>query len=393
MNAWPRLHAPADPRWYQIGSLGALNLYGLSALDFEARPATALALLATALATQWLGGRWAGLPRYDPKSATISALGLCFLLRTESLGLAALAAALAIGSKFLIRTRGKHLFNPTNFALVALLATTDRVWVSPGQWGSEAFLAFLAACCGFLVVHRTARSDVTLAFLAAWAALLVGRSLWLGEPMAIPLHRLENGTLLIFAFFMISDPKTVPDSRAGRLLFAALVALGAFTVQFVLFRTNGLLWSLAACSTAVPLIDRLLPGARYEWAGRTAGPAGLPYPIAPGVAIVRAAEEASTMGGAAPGELALRASAPAIRTLPLSGAFRRRANQRGASLGAPAPASVVGTPERADRPVAPAPGRAAVSPFNAASRLRSNRRGAQRAAPPPLELANERRLS
>jgi Na+-translocating ferredoxin:NAD+ oxidoreductase RnfD subunit len=64
---------------------------------------------------------------------------------------------------------------------------------------------------------------------------------------------------------MISDPRTTPDTRPGRLVFAALVALGAYAVQFWLFRTNGLLWSLAACSLAVPLIDRLLPGPRYQW--------------------------------------------------------------------------------------------------------------------------------
>ena len=79
------------------------------------------------------------------------------------------------------------------------------------------------------------------------------------------MHRLENGALVLFSFFMISDPKTTPDSRLGRVLFAALVALGAYTVQFWLFRTNGLLWSLAVCSLAVPLIDRLLPGPRYQW--------------------------------------------------------------------------------------------------------------------------------
>ena len=93
------------------------------------------------------------------------------------------------------------------------------------------------------------------------ARSLFGRSLYLGEPLTIPLHRLESGALLLFTFFMISDPKTTPDSRAGRVLFAALVAFGAWYVQFRLFRTNGLLWSLAACSTIVPLIDRLLPGA------------------------------------------------------------------------------------------------------------------------------------
>ena len=66
------------------------------------------------------------------------------------------------------------------------------------------------------------------------------------------------------------DPKTTPDSRAGRIVFAALVAYGAWYVQFRLFRTNGLLWSLAGLSLAVPLIDWLLPGARYSWKWRGA---------------------------------------------------------------------------------------------------------------------------
>jgi enediyne biosynthesis protein E5 len=148
---------------------------------------------------------------------------------------------------------------------VALLLTGEA-WVSPGQWGSAAFFGFLLACLGGLVVNRAARSDVTLAFLLAYGGLVVARSLWLGEPMAIPLHRLQNGALLIFAFFMISDPRTTPDSRAGRILFALLVALGAAYVQFRLFRTNGLLWSLAVFSLLVPVLDRLLPGERHQWA-------------------------------------------------------------------------------------------------------------------------------
>ena len=149
-----------------------------------------------------------------------------------------------------------------------MLLLTDQVWVSPGQWGSVAFFAFFMACVGGLVVNRAARADVTYAFIAFYCALMFGRSIYLGEPLAIPFHRLESGALLLFTFFMISDPKTTPDSRAGRVLFAALVAFGAWYVQFRLFRTNGLLWSLAACSMAVPLIDRLLPGSRaIAWRG------------------------------------------------------------------------------------------------------------------------------
>src|SRR6185503_6392427 len=147
------------------------------------------------------------LPAFDPRSGLISGLSLCLLLRTNSLPLVATAALGTIASKFLLRWRGKHVFNPTNFGLVLMMLITNQVWVSPGQWGSVAFFGFLMGCVGGLVVYRAERADVTLTFLGFYLAILFGRSLWLGEPMAIPLHRLQNGALLLFAFFMISDPK------------------------------------------------------------------------------------------------------------------------------------------------------------------------------------------
>jgi Na+-transporting NADH:ubiquinone oxidoreductase subunit NqrB len=254
----------ADPRLYQIAVLASLLVYGKGWLDFDITVARAAVLLLTALATQAIGDRIEGRPP-NLRSALISGLSLCLLLRTNHTDLAVLAAVIAVGAKFVVRYRGKHVFNPTNGGIVALLLLTDQVWVSPGQWGSVAFFAFLMACLGGMVVNRASRSDVTYAFIACYCALLFGRSWYLGEPMAIPLHRLQSGALLLFTFFMISDPKTTPDSRAGRVLFAALVAWGGWYVQFRLFRTNGLLWSLAAWSLAAPLIDRLLPGPRYSW--------------------------------------------------------------------------------------------------------------------------------
>src|SRR5262249_58287663 len=142
--------------------------------------------LTTVLLAQFAGSRLSGRPGFDPKSALISGLSLCLLLRTNSLALAILTAAIAIGSKFLLRVGGKHVFNPTNVALVAMILTTGAVWVSPGQWGSTAVFGFLLASAGGLVVNRAARSDVTLAFLACYAGLLVARSLWLGGPVTIP---------------------------------------------------------------------------------------------------------------------------------------------------------------------------------------------------------------
>jgi Na+-transporting NADH:ubiquinone oxidoreductase subunit NqrB len=261
-----RVATRRDPRHYQIAALLLLLLYGLLRLNFDVRLSQVVVSLATVLLTQYLCSRVWKLPVFDPRSAVISGLSLCLLLRTNSLVLAAAAAFATIASKFLLRGNGKHLFNPTNFGIVLmLLCAQGGVWVSPGQWGDFAFFAFLTGCLGGLVVNRAARADVTISFLVFYLAFVFGRSYWLGEPFAIPLHRLQNGALLVFAFFMISDPKTTPDSRAGRILFALFVALGAAFVQFKLFRTNGLLWSLAAFSLFVPFIDRLFPGQRYHW--------------------------------------------------------------------------------------------------------------------------------
>ena len=256
-----------DPRVYQISVLAALLIYGILLLDFEIALNRAVVLLSFALLTQYACTRLWKLPAFDPRSALISGLSLCLLLRTNSIGLAIAAAVITIASKFVIRFHGKHLFNPTNFGIVVMMALSGQVWVSPGQWGNLAFFGFLMACLGGLVVNRATRSDVTYAFIGSYMALVFGRSIWLGEPMSIPVHRLENGALLLFTFFMISDPRTTPDSRLGRILFAWLVAFGAWYVQFRLFRTNGLLWSLALFSMTVPLIDWLLPGKRYEWTG------------------------------------------------------------------------------------------------------------------------------
>ena len=260
----PAERSTPDPRWYQIAMLSALLAYGMFGLEFGLGWAHVAGVIGAALGTQLLCTAVWRLPRFDPLSALISGIGLCTLLRTNGTALAMLAAVLAIASKFVLRWRGKHLYNPTNLVLVVMLIAGVG-WISPGQYGHLAFVALLMLCLGLTVVCKAARSDVTLAFLGVYAAILFGRSLWLGEPMSIPIHRLQSGLLLQFAFNMISDPRTTPDSRRGRILFGALVALGAGIVQFVMFRTNGPVWSLAVCTLIVPLLDRWLPGPRHQW--------------------------------------------------------------------------------------------------------------------------------
>jgi len=259
-----------DPRLYQIASLSTLLLYGITWLRFDVSIPQIIATLIVAQLAQYAGTRFYKLPAFDPKSALISSLSLCLLLRTDSLTVAALAAAIAVWSKFVIRWNHKHLFNPTNLALVVVL-TCNLGWMSPGQWGQVAWFGFLIACLGSLVVTRAARADITLAFLGFSLVLLFARALWLGDPLSIPLHQIQSGTLLIFAFFMISDPKTTPDSRSGRILHAAIISLAAFQIQFVFFLPNSPLWGLIVCAPLVPVIDRLFPGVCYEWPRPTTG--------------------------------------------------------------------------------------------------------------------------
>jgi len=256
---------PKDPRYYQIAGLFSFLLYGVGWLEFDIGAYSIAILLSTVTLAQFLCTKLFSSSTFDCRSALISGLSLCLLLRTTDSTLTIMTAMITIASKFLLKWNGKHIFNPTNFGIIAMLALTGRVWVSPAQWGSQLYFAFLIVCLGGIVIHRAMRSDVSLAFILFYAGILYLRALWLGDPWSIPLKQFQSGALLLFTFFMISDPKTTPDSRSGRIFFALLVATGAAYVQFVLYRNNGLLWSLAICSMLTPLIDYMSPGKQYRW--------------------------------------------------------------------------------------------------------------------------------
>lgn len=259
------LKLPRDPRWYQLTVLSSLLAYGVFALNFPLHWLQIIAIICSALLTQYVCTRVWRLPVFDPRSALISSLSLCLLLRTDWIVLGAVAAAITIASKFVIQIDRKHIFNPTNFGLAMMMLLSDQAWMSSGQWGSTTLAAFAFACLGGLVLYRTARSDITVAFILFYSSILVGRALWLGDPLTIPLHYLQSGAFLLFAFFMISDPKTIPDARIGRIVFAVWVAALAAYIQFSHYQPNALIWALVCSSPFVPLLDKVFSGNRYRW--------------------------------------------------------------------------------------------------------------------------------
>lgn len=122
---------------------------------------------------------------------------------------------------------------------------------------------------GGLMTQRISRWDVSLSFLASWAALLALRLaaldyLW-NPGAAIWLQQASNGVVLLFSFFMISAPMTTPQRRGARIACAMAVALLAFGWQYLLFKPHGLILVLFLASWTVPLWNSVWPQRRFDW--------------------------------------------------------------------------------------------------------------------------------
>jgi enediyne biosynthesis protein E5 len=261
---WER--ALGDARYFQIAALGCLLALNITLIEFGARPLQSAVAIGSALLAQWACVRLIGLSEFDFRSPLITGLSLSLLLRADAIWLYAAAAVIAIVSKFLFRVNGKHIWNPAAFAIVVLLLVSKGVWISPGQWGAEVWFATLTGCLAILVLSAVRRADIALFFFISHAALLLARAYWLGDPVAIPIHQLQSGSLLIFTFFMISDPRTAPDSMVGRVLFAFAVALLAHYMAFFMQMRPALYFALVILAPVIPIFDRLIAAPRYTWA-------------------------------------------------------------------------------------------------------------------------------
>ncbi|MGW8269122.1 MAG: RnfABCDGE type electron transport complex subunit D [Burkholderiales bacterium] len=269
--AGPRLRARLgalarlDARLYQIVFLALLLGTGVLVRDFSLDPRQVALAFAAGIATQLFWVRRLGLPGVGLLSALITCFGLSVLLRADSLWVHPLAATACLSAKFVLRIGGKHLFNPTNLGVALAVLLLPGAWVSPGQWGSDLLVACWVVALGGIVAGRARSAGLSLAFLACFLGAYALRVAWLGQSWAVFLHLLQNGSLLMFAFFMISDPMTAPNHPIARIAYAVCVAVFAFAWQFGLFLQNGPIWALFLCAPLVPLLDRLWPGAKPVW--------------------------------------------------------------------------------------------------------------------------------
>jgi len=264
-----------DARYFQIIFQSIFLSYGIFVLHWRNESWLYVTYFATSLAVQFVCEYFLGkkhipfLQRFKNgiPSVLISSFGLSLLLKTNLWWVAVLAATVTILSKYILRINGKHIFNPSALGIVIAVLFTGNAWISPGQWGSDAVILFGVLSLGFIVATRVQKLDVSLAFLGTFAGLLFLRQIiYLGWPIDHFVQSVSTGSLLLFSFFMITDPKTIPNHTTVRIVWCISIAAVAFYLTAFKFMNAAPIFVLVMAQPLVPILDKIFNAKKFEWA-------------------------------------------------------------------------------------------------------------------------------
>ena len=282
-----------DPRLHLAAVIVSIHVLGQTALGFQVSVVQILVAIVTCAVIEvtWTLNRTGSL--VWPASAMLTGSGVALIFRVIGTNngdywswhgwyLFGLVAGLSLLTKYVIRFRGSHVFNPSNVGLVAAFLVLGSARVEPldfwwAPFGGWMVVAYLIILVGGLLI--TARLHLLAMSLTFWVTLAAGigavaasghcmTARWAFAPVcgsqfwrAI----VSSPEVLIFLFFMITDPKTVPAGRVARLVFAACVALASTLLiapQTTEFGAKvGLLAGLVVmCAVRLPF-ERFLPAA------------------------------------------------------------------------------------------------------------------------------------
>ena len=283
-----------DPRLHVAAVIITIHVLGQVGLGFRVSVPQILAAILTCAVIEIVLTFRTSRAIVWPASAMLTGSGVALILRvvgtpiddhwtTYAWYAYAGIAGLSLLSKYVVRYRGSHVFNPSNVGLVAafVLLGSSRVepldfWWSPlDGWMVAAYAVIVVG--GFLITRRLHLLALGAAF---WIALSIGVAVlagsghcmtanWAFEPVCgVDFWRVivTSPEVLIFLFFMITDPKTTPAGQVGRVAFGVLVAVAS--VLLMAPQTNefgtkvGLLAGLVVLCAARPLLDRLVPEPR-----------------------------------------------------------------------------------------------------------------------------------
>jgi len=190
----------------------------------RAYQAVAIAVVST-VATEFSLRRVLTGQRPQLASAYISGISISILVRSPVFWPYALGGVISVMSKFVLRMRERHLWNPSNFGICALLFLAPFA-VAPlsVQWGNNVWPMLVIWAVGLYTVSQAKRGHITIAYVASFFAFAFLRSLITGSPYAAEVAPITGPMYQLFALFMITDPKTTVSSRWGAVAVAVLVA-------------------------------------------------------------------------------------------------------------------------------------------------------------------------
>jgi Na+-translocating ferredoxin:NAD+ oxidoreductase RnfD subunit len=168
-------------------------------------------------------------------SAYISGISLTLLIKPQGGALwpFALGGFLAISSKYVLRYRENHLWNPTNFAIAALLLTApDRVSVLSHQFGNDLTTNLVIWTFGLIIAARVGVIHITLTYVASFLLLNGARALALGQPLLPEIAPITGPMYQLFIFFMITDPRTIVRGRRKQIIVAVVIAVMETLIRF-----------------------------------------------------------------------------------------------------------------------------------------------------------------
>jgi len=188
-----------------------------------------LLAIATAMTAEMVLGRIFLHKWPHPASAYITGISVGILLRSPAFWPYALCSLLSITSKYALRIRNRHIWNPSNFGICAMLFLASQSVASLSiQWGNNLASLIVIWVLGSVIVFRARRLHVTLTYVVCFIALSFLRAHITGDPWRAEISPITGPMYQLFMFFMITDPKTTVRSPIGQSVVAIAIALLEF---------------------------------------------------------------------------------------------------------------------------------------------------------------------
>ena len=217
--------AKFDKRYLAPLLITCVLLAGQVSFGFlESWSRTALAIITSILAEIVLSrifvGKWPHLA-----SAYVTGISVGILVRSPEYWPYALCSALSISSKYLIRVDGRHIFNPSNLGIVAmLLLAADTVASLSVQWGNNLLPLLVVWFFGAAIIASVGRFHITFTYVVSFIVFSFLRAAVTGHPWLSEVAPITGPMYQLFIFFMITDPKTTVGPKRAQALVAFLVA-------------------------------------------------------------------------------------------------------------------------------------------------------------------------